>query len=54
MSLSELELYEHATHLGGERPDGTRWGFGRRECHKFLLEALIFSQQILASYRKDS
>lgn len=25
MSLSELELFEHATHLGGERPDRMRY-----------------------------
>lgn len=25
MSLSELELFEHATHLGGDRPDGMRY-----------------------------
>lgn len=24
MSLSELELFQHATHLGGKRPDGLR------------------------------
>lgn len=49
MSLSELEALQHATHLGGDGPDGLRWWWwqwwgriGRRECHKFLLEALIF------------
>lgn len=26
--LSELELFEHAAHLGGERPDRMRWGGG--------------------------
>lgn len=39
MSLSELELLEHATHLGGEKPDG-RGGY-----HTFLLEASVFSQK---------
>lgn len=35
MSLSELELFEHATHLGGERPDGMRYEgvWGSREPH---------------------
>lgn len=32
MSLSELKLFEHATHLGGERPDGMRWGGLEEEC----------------------
>lgn len=55
MSLSELELFEHATHLSGERPDGMRYGGGGRESgkgerHKFHLEASIFSQQVLASH----
>lgn len=55
MSLSELELFEHATNLGSERPDGMRYGGGGRgsgkgERHKFHLEASIFSQQVLASH----
>lgn len=25
MSLSELELFEHTTHLGGNRPDGMNY-----------------------------
>lgn len=28
MSLFELELFEHAAHLDGERPDGMRRGGG--------------------------
>lgn len=26
MSFSELKLFEHASHLGGNRPEGMRYG----------------------------
>lgn len=60
MSPSELELFEHATHLDGDRPDGTEYDEvqeGKKEKKgewaTFLLEASIFSRQVLASCQEE-
>lgn len=50
MSLSELELFEHATNLGSERPDGMRYGGGGRGSGK--ASATNFTLKLRSSHNK--
>lgn len=55
MSLSELKLFEHATHLDGNRPEGMRYErvWKKESATNFSLKLRSSQQQVLASYWAD-